>query len=165
MALIVEDGTGLATANTYASVATANAYFTARGITTWTGIDALKEAALIRGSFALDGMYGTKWPGFKASLEQAMDWPRTDADDIDGYDLDGVPIAVVNAACEAALIELASAGSLTSSGTAGVKVETVGPISTEYFSASGSKATYRTISSVLSRIVSTGSGAIKLSRG
>lgn len=40
MSLIVEDGTGLPDAESYASVAFADAYFTARNNSAWTGTDA-----------------------------------------------------------------------------------------------------------------------------
>lgn len=124
-----------------------------------TGSDALKEAALIRGSQALDGLYASKWPGIRSSQDQGLDWPRYDAFDQDGYTLSGVPTAIVNAACEAALSELVSAGSLTAASTNGVKREKVGPLETEYFSSSGSSTVYKTINSALSRIIrSTGAG-------
>jgi len=165
MSLIVEDGTGLSTATSYVSLVDAAAYFAARGISTWTGADALKEAALTRGSFALDGMYANRWPGVRMSSDQAFDWPRYDAFDQDGYLLDGLPIAIVNAACEAALSELVSAGSLTAASTSGVKREKVGPLETEYFSSSGSSPVYKTISSALSRIVRSVGAGVTFRRG
>jgi hypothetical protein len=164
MAIVVEDGTGKTDAVAYVSAAGADAYFLARANTAWVGSATAKEAAIVRATFALDGLYGNRWPGYKSSSGQALDWPRDEAYDIDGYELSGLPTAIVNAACEAALIELVSANSINSSVTNGVKVETVGPITTEYFSSSGSKTVYKTISAPLARIVM-GGGTIKLSRG
>ena len=43
MALIVEDGTGKATANSYVSLAVADAYFLLRGNADWAGPDTEKE--------------------------------------------------------------------------------------------------------------------------
>ena len=262
MALVVEDGTGLATANSYATVATADAYHALRGNSTWVGIstekevrtftvtaacsangnltvtlnsvafvvaittasdttakvatvlraatytgwvvtgadsaaiftatvattragtytlgvaatgvtgtiaqtqagsDATKEAALIRASFALDGMYGSKWPGYKSYSTQALDWPRDQAYDIDGYDLDSVPAGVVNALYEAALLELTTAGVLTTSLDRGgaIQQEVVGPLSTTYFSGASTTTKYRVVSQYLARIIPTNGKLIR----
>ena len=47
MAIVTEDGTGKSDAQSYLSLADADAYFTARGVSAWTGSNAVKEAALI----------------------------------------------------------------------------------------------------------------------
>ena len=258
MALIVEDGTGLATANTYVTLAEVDAYFLASGTTAWacpdsateivrldltdgadadgdvvitlddvdftvavttgnttnvcreirdatysgwttsgvdgyviftaetagcrdgaytfdpgttgsvgaftetqTGSDAAKEQALVRAARALDGMYS--WPGVKLVSTQALQWPRSEAVDSSGYLLDGVPQAVKNAQCEAALIEIVSAGALSDSSTSGIKMERVGPLTTEYFNVSGSKTMYSTIKLALADIIST--SGVNLRRG
>ena len=54
MALIVEDGSGLSGANSYASTAQADTYASDRGLTAWTGDTATKEAALIRATDYLE---------------------------------------------------------------------------------------------------------------
>ena len=48
MSLIVEDGTGKSTSESYISVADASTYFAARAVTSWAALatDALREAAL-----------------------------------------------------------------------------------------------------------------------
>lgn len=123
---------GAADANSYASLAEANAYHTARGNAAWTGADAAKEAALIRATQWLDGRYGDQWPGIRWKLRaQALDWPRVEATDRDGteIDYDSIPSEVVSATCEAALIELASPGALSplvTPGTAKVLTEVKG---------------------------------------
>ena len=119
-------------ANSYASLVQAAAYHTARGNSTWTGTDALKEAALIRATQWLDGRYGPRWPGIRWKLRlQALDWPRVYVQDRDGSLVDGitVPVEVINATCEAALRELVSPGSLSpdvTPGTAKVLTEVKG---------------------------------------
>lgn len=119
---------GSATANSYASLVEAAAYHTARGNATWTGTDALKEAALIRATQWLDGRYGSQWPGVRWKLrEQALDWPRIEVYDRDGtvVDYDTIPVEVLNATCEAALRELTTPGILSPDVTPGtVKVLT-----------------------------------------
>ena len=107
---------GDAAATSYASLAQAAAYHTARGNSTWTGTDALKEAALIRATQWLDGRYGHRWPGIRWKLRlQALDWPRVDAYDRDGsiLDYDEVPVEVISATCEAALRELVTPNGLS----------------------------------------------------
>ena len=123
---------GSATANSYASLVEAAAYHTARGNATWTGTDALKEAALIRATQWLDGRYGSQWPGVRRYLRaQALDWPRVDAYDRDGtyIDVETTPPEVRSAVCEAALREMVTPGSLSpdvTPGTAKVLTEVKG---------------------------------------
>ena len=163
MALIVEDGTGLSTANTYVSLAEVDAYFTLSATTTWTGTDDAKNAAIIRSARALDGMF--TWPGVKLVSTQALQWPRSEAIDTSGYTIDGVPQAVKNAQCEAALIELVSAGSLTPELDRGGAVirEKIGPLETEYASNAPSMTVYNTIKYALASILPY--GGLRLRRG
>jgi hypothetical protein len=130
MALIITPGD--IAANSYASVAEADAYHTARGNATWTGADAVKEVALIRATQWLDGRYGERWPGVRWNLRlQALDWPRVYATDRDGTSIDGdtIPPEIIAATCEAALRELVAPGSLSpdlTPGTAKVLTEVKG---------------------------------------
>ena len=75
--MIVEDGTGLANSNSYASEDTLDTYCDDRGITLATGDS---EAALIRATAAIDATYRNRYPGYKTQLrDQALEWPRTSA--------------------------------------------------------------------------------------
>lgn len=166
MSLVVEDGTGLSTAQSYVSVADAGTYLAAAGDTTWAAAtDPAREAALVRATRALDAMYSARWPGVRILSSQALDWPRFDAVDADGYDIIGVPQAVKNACAEAALVELGSAGALSSSLDRGgsVKREKVVGIEVEYAAGAPASTVYRTIGQALARIVR--SGGIKITRG
>jgi hypothetical protein len=153
--MTVEDGTGLSTANSYASVAEADAYHTLRGNTAWTGADEVKEAALIRATSYITGEYSSRWPGYRSSATQALDWPRSEALDSDGYYQSGVPVAVKVATIEAALLELVTAGTLTESQDRGGAIvrEKVGPIETEYSDNAPTGTVYPTIKLALSRLV------------
>ncbi|MEX0859631.1 MAG: DnaT-like ssDNA-binding protein [Cucumibacter sp.] len=111
MALDVTSGS--ATADSYASLAEAAAYFTARGIATWTGTDDVKESALRRATAYLDNQYRDKWRGVRVNETQSLAWPRVDAGGYPLYDLDGfsiptdaIPIQVRSATLEAALLTL-----------------------------------------------------------
>ena len=103
MPLIVEDGTLPAGANSFASVADADAYHAARLTAAWTDelAEVQKEAALIRASDWLNrkGM----WNGRKASRSQRMAWPRAGVSTQDGEIApDEIPAEVVEACCELA---------------------------------------------------------------
>src|SRR5687768_9190680 len=116
MALIVEDGTGLSTAESYISVANADSYHSVRGNTTWTGVDSLKEAALRRATTYIDGRYGARFTGTRRlARDQALMWPRSDATDVEGWTIenDEVPVEIERATAEAALRELVDPGSLS----------------------------------------------------
>lgn len=120
--LIVEDGTGLSNAESYVSVADADAYHSAMGNSSWaTGDTAAKEAALRRGTQYLDAHYS--FAGEPLTETQALEWPRV------GY---GWPVVALKAAtCELAL--RARSGALyADEAPAPVTRETVGPITVEY---------------------------------
>ena len=114
MSIVVEDGTGKADAQSYASLATADSYHTLRGNSDWAGTDTEKEAALVRATDWIDARLFSRWPGLRYSTTQALEWPRAEAYDQDGNDISStVPAALVKALCEAALIELSDARVLT----------------------------------------------------
>ncbi len=99
----------------YGTLVGVDAYHAARGNTTWTGEDAAKDIARLRGSEYIDQAFRSAFPGFKTDLrDQLREWPRSDAYDIEGnyLDSDTVPDEVLNACYEASLRELVSPGSL-----------------------------------------------------
>lgn len=107
---VVEDGTGLSTANSYCSVATANAYHTSYGSpATWTAATtAQKEEALRIATQALDLRYGLRWSGYRQTAEQGLDWPRDYAYDQGGRAIgdDDIPTRLAHATAYAALLHL-----------------------------------------------------------
>ena len=143
MAFVVEDGSGLVNSNSYCSVADADTYHAAYTLSAeWTAAtQPAKENALVLATQYLDAKYGGRWLGYRAngygeedSREQALDWPRVQAYDADGwaYDEDIVPARLVQATAEAALRIILGddlLGTVTTPG--GIKSEsvTVGPIS------------------------------------
>ena len=73
--LTVEDGTGLANANTYVALADADAYFANRINDTWlNGTDDQRSSALIQATQYLDSRYTFK--GVPLTDTQALQWPR-----------------------------------------------------------------------------------------
>ena len=93
-------------ADSYATLADANAYFASIGETKWTGSDAVKENALRRATNYLDNQYRGKWRGVRTLASQALAWPRAGVVDGDGFDLPlgEIPVQVQRATMEAALL-------------------------------------------------------------
>lgn len=160
MALIDEDGTGKATAESYISVADASTYFTARGVTAWTALatDALREAALRKATEYMIGAYRSRWQGVRAfPLVQALDWPRAGVvRDSWQVDIDEVPVEVQRACAELAL--KASAADLAPDLTQGVIREQVGPIAVEYDRSSPQSTRYKAIDAMLAPFLKAGGG-------
>lgn len=75
MALVVEDGSGVPDAESYASVALARSYATAHGYTLPTD-DAEVEVLLRKAAQYLEGLR-EEYQGSRASAEQGLEWPRT----------------------------------------------------------------------------------------
>ena len=73
MALIIEDGTIVASANSYAAHSDLATYATLRG-TTLTAVQADREALLIK---AMDALQDRRWKGERVSIDQELAWPRT----------------------------------------------------------------------------------------
>ena len=82
MALIVEDGTGKADAESYISVADCDALLISwgRSTTEWTSLDeAGKEAQLRNSTMYIDSNYSHCFTGEVSNDSQALAWPRIDA--------------------------------------------------------------------------------------
>lgn len=99
----------------YGTRAAADTYHSLRGNAAWgVATDAAKDAALVRATESLDGMYQYRWPGTPTGGASQVDaWPRTGAADYWGNALpsDTVPLKVESAAYELALRELQTPGS------------------------------------------------------
>ena len=92
---------GAATANSYASVAEADAYLAVRGDTsTWTALTTdEKEAKLQWSAIYIDTL---TFKGTRSTSTQALQWPRIGVWDRDGFEVDGIPQALKNAQAEMA---------------------------------------------------------------
>ena len=105
LVLVIEDGTAKADANSYASVADADAYHEAHlYATAWTGASTPnKEKALAMATRLVDGEF--VFNGTRRTPTQALQWPREGCPDMDGGDVhpsNSVPKGVVVATCELA---------------------------------------------------------------
>jgi len=131
MALIIEDGSIVAGANSYVSLAEARAYATARNKSIPTD-DTSLESLLILAMDYLEAQRA-RFEGSKVSAEQELQYPR------EGVIVDGIELAstVIPSILKQAQIRLAMEASggvdlMPTRSGAFVKKETVGPIETEY---------------------------------
>jgi hypothetical protein len=107
MALIVEDGSIVAGANGYISVAALDAYWACRNVTL-TQSAADKEAAIIVATQYVD--LNNKWKGGLVDGDQPLDWPRFGVVDDEGRVVDAasIPAPLQNAVAEYAQRELSA---------------------------------------------------------
>lgn len=128
----VEDGTGLPAANSYASVAQADAYFATRPRSTaWTGLtEDQKGQYLIHAARILDA--SVVWRGEVLSSAQALAFPRY-PDDLDAAEVPAViPVAQYELAYLSIGRDLTAEPSLN-----GLRLIEVGPIKVEANAATG----------------------------
>lgn len=106
MALIIEDGSLPAGANSYITVADARAYAGARA-STFPADDPSAEVLLIKSMDYLES-FRARYSGAKYTKEQALQWPR-DGAQVDGFDIetDEIP-QVLKDAQAACAVELAA---------------------------------------------------------
>jgi len=107
-ALVQETGQGLSNANSYVSVAYADAYFD--GISEWTAasIEA-RTAALIVGFDSVEQLYGPNYLGsIRPTSQQAALFPRLAFTDNNGrlVNANTIPACLLRAQCEVALMHL-----------------------------------------------------------
>jgi hypothetical protein len=158
MSLVVETGAGLANAESYISVADADARHTAFGNTAWTGTDAAKEGALRRATAYMMGAYRDRWQGVRLTSTQALDWPRAWVV-VDGYSVapDVVPAEVANACADLALKALSA--DLNADLERAIVREKTGPLETEWSPHSPQRKRYPAVEMALAPYL-TGSGAM-----
>lgn len=160
MSLIVEDGTIIAGAESYLSVADADIYHANRGAAAWAALGTpAKEQALRKATDFMLGSYRSRWKGYRKDGTQTLDWPRTFVylepfvhGIVGTYpylvsDLI-VPVEVKNACAELALI--ASATPLAPNLTRSKLRVRVGPIETEYEKGAPEYTRFRAVDLMLS---------------
>ena len=166
MSLIVEDGTGLANADAYASVATVTAYHTAFGNDGWADFDSTQQEVLIRRATRdLDALYGSGYASTRLMPTQSLMFPRAPFTTDDGVAITGIPVALVNAVSELALIEGAidPTGASDQSGNDKVSIVKIGDIMThtEKFSqTSANGAALRKVSFLLRSLLTGGAASL-----
>lgn len=153
MALITEDGTGLADAESYCSVETADAYHVARGNgNAWAPLSTSRKWELLRLATDHMAIYSASWQGNRVGPVQALDWPRAGVEAF-GFDMpaDAVPLTVQNACAILALKALA--GPLAPDLGPIVKRKKLGPIETEYADYSPQNKRYISVDRMLAPLL------------
>jgi hypothetical protein len=173
MSLIVEDGTARSDSEAYISVTDADAYFAARGNTSWAALGTpAKEAALRNATEFMGQRYRLRWQGFRVLQTQALDWPRYEVPMPDApggygsfpayYDYKSVPQAVQRACAELAL--RASAGPLSPDVGAQKAEVTVGPITTKYVPGTRQSTLYTAVEALLLPLLKGSASSISVVR-
>jgi hypothetical protein len=137
LALLVEDGTGVAGANSFATLAQARDYAALRGVNL-SAVDSVVTAFLVK---ATDWLKPKSYLGTKTNAgETYLPWPRSDivVDDED-FDEDTVPTGIVEVTCQLCIEQHNGVTLSPSAKGAGIKREKIGPMDTEY--ATSSRAT------------------------
>ena len=168
MAIVVEDGTGLTNANSYAGAADAKTYHADRGNTAWAAAaSASQTAALIKATSFVDGRYFGRFRGlFPVDSAQALQWPRVDATDARGYFISGVPLALKEAVYEAALLFLSEDLNASQERGGAVKKVKVGLVEQEFSDFAPAETLYPSVEQKIRPLLaSTGSASVKLGRG
>ena len=145
MAFQVEDGTGLADANSYASVEFADQYFSDRKVTDWIGTPEDKQAWLIQATDYIEGRFGARFVGAQQfPYQQALAFPRVDLPGTSKTMPANLLRATAEYALRAKLGPLAPDPKLDASGYALVATrKKVGPIETEFAAVGGTSGAPR----------------------
>jgi hypothetical protein len=124
MALIIEDGSIVAGADSYVTTAEITAYANKRGFTVPTSESDLEKIAIL----AIDYMQSKKYIGNLVESDQALAFPRREIEDLAD---DVIPQAIKNAQIELAIAAHTN-DLLMSEPTATVQSESTGTTSTTY---------------------------------
>lgn len=174
MTIVVEDGTGKSNAESYCTVAEATAYFSNIGNVAWAALasDAIREQSLRKATYFMLGRYRSRWAGYRKTIVQALDWPRSimpikDAPVLYGgsasyYDDSSVP-QVVKDAC-ASLALRATSASLLADQSRTKKSVTIGPITTVYDDVAGQATIYAEIDAMLAPFLKSGGNVVTMVR-
>lgn len=159
MTIIVEDGTALPTANSYASETDGDTYTDDRGLTAWTDSTGDKEAALIRATASLDMIYRTQYPGIRLNGRlQGLEWPRSDATDFNGNTIaiDEIPQEIIYATIELAIRELAEAGSTMPDRDRAIRSVKAGSVSVDFAANATTGTVFSIIGGIMASLIGTG---------
>lgn len=139
MALVIEDGTGVAGANSYATAAEVRTYAEERERSLPEDVtDAQIEAALLDAADYLNTLH---FIGFPVSADQTLTWPRCYWNKF--AHVTGMPAAIKRAQIETAILTMSGIDPLETvvpgDQVGSVIEDTVGPLTTRYSAISGSE--------------------------
>lgn len=131
MALIIEDGTIVADANSYVTVDEVRAYASERGISTLPTEDTDVEPLVIKAMDQVES-FRAKYKGQKRNTAQELQWPRYGVY-IDGLSLSSgvIPDELKNGVCQYAIDAVSNDLRPNGAGREVIRKK-VGPLETEY---------------------------------
>jgi hypothetical protein len=151
VALVVEDGTGKADAESFVTLAAATTRHANLSNAAWAtaASDTVREAALRRATIYMEQAYRERWTGCRVNTTQALSWPRYNVF-VDGFPINStvVPAEVANACADLALKALSA--DLNADLERAIVREKTGPLETEYDRNSPQSVRYRAIDMSLS---------------
>lgn len=160
MALIVAPTAG---AESYISVANADAYHAARGNAAWALLTPDAKEQALRKATDYMGRYSGRWKGERLNAGQVLDWPRAGVV-VDGYEInwETVPAAIANACALLAL--KASAGDIAPDLGPQKQSVKVGPIETTYAAGTRQATRYQSAETLLAPYLAGSAGQVRVVR-
>lgn len=179
MTLIVETGTGDPAAESYCSVADADAYHLSFGNTAWAALAVGdKEVALRKATAYIDQTYVDRWDGYLVTNTQALNWPRTQVRRrnapttygsttgfmVSYWPYNSVPVAVLRACAGLAFRTGTTGAELAPDQERKTVLERIGPIITHYEDGSSQLTRYTAIERMLGPLLKGGAYNFNVSR-
>lgn len=131
MPLIVEDGSGVTSANSYITLAEARAYATDRGVTL-PADDGKLTPFLVNAADYLE-LFASSYVGTPTNTTQGLQWPRADVSlNDEDYPDDEIPAALKIAQIRLVMEQARGVDIMPTTTGRFVKKEKVGPLETEY---------------------------------
>ncbi|RQO83493.1 DnaT-like ssDNA-binding protein [Acidovorax sp. FJL06] len=160
MSLIVAPTAG---AESYISVANADAYHAARGNSAWALLTPDAKEQALRKATDYMGRYSGRWKGERLNAGQVLDWPRAGVV-VDGYEInwETVPAAIANACALLAL--KASAGDIAPDLGPQKQSVKVGPIETTYAAGTRQATRYQSAETLLAPYLLGSAGQVRVVR-
>jgi hypothetical protein len=165
MALIIEDGTIVANANSYITLADARTFLVLFG-QTLPAVDADAEAALVSAFYYVNS-YENQYQGVRSNSAQVGSFPRKGVYINSFLNTDTtIPVDLINAQCFAAYQEGLTAGSLSSAktGKATIAKEVTGAVKVQYADngAIDGNVSYSRVSDALSPLLNSNSSSFQI---
>lgn len=168
MSITVEDGSIVAGAESYQTVAGADTYHSNRGNTSWAALATpAKEQALRKATDYMTQAYRSRWKGFRVDTNQALDWPRAYVYINDYAISEEVSSTTIPSEIKAACSELAlraSTEELAADLDPAVTSEAIGSLSVSYAAGTSQVKTYRAIDMILKPYLKSGGSGAQIIR-
>ena len=155
MPLIVEDGSGVANASSYASLGYISDYCSDMGYTSWASLGTTDQtSAVLR---AMPFIESRNFKGIKVSYTNSLEFPREGIIDRNGYEVpaDEIPSNLMKALAEGSYLESETPGILQPNLERGgqVKFKKIDVLETEWFPGASAETSFLKISGYLKGLI------------